>query len=146
MDPSSPSCRVDPVEHRHDQSRVVHPKAPIQTYDLRHSGDSQEDKRENRREVPKLISSVLVRRYAGDEFYSRFSEHEAHPRQTSPAARPTDSQSPGNLRVIAGRGPRLQLLFYPKQPRFDVEFDLGRYFGVVWKPPLGADARKRLRG
>ena len=141
-----PSRRIDPIKHRHDQSRVVHPEAPIQTDDLRHGGDDQKDKRENRREVSKLIPSVLVRERSRDQFHPRFSEHETHPRQTSTTARPADTQRPSDLRVILRRSPRFQLLFYPKQPRLDAELRLGYRPCVIRKPPPRADARKGLCG
>lgn len=141
-----PSRRINSVENGHNQCRVVHPEAPIQTDDLSHGGDSQKDKRENRRQVPKLVSSVLVRERSRDELHPRFGEHKTHPRQTSSATRPADAQRPSDLRVIVRRGPRFQLQLHPEQPGLDAESNPGHQARVFRKPPPGADARKRLRG
>ena len=146
MELSSPSCRIDPIEHGHDQGRVVYPKTPVQTDNLPHGRDSQKDKREDRRKVSELISRVLMRERTRDKLHSRFREHETHPCKSSPTTRPTDAQRPSDLRVIVGRSPLFQPLFHPEQPGLDPKFHLGYQPHVIGKPPPGADARKRLCG
>ena len=56
----APCSGVDAIKDGHDERRVVHLQAAVETHDLRDGRDGEEEEREYNRGVPELVPGVLV--------------------------------------------------------------------------------------
>ena len=69
-----PKAGVDTVEYGDDKCRIIDRQAFVKANDLEDGGCRKENKREHDRRMSKLVSSVLVRQCARDQFHATIAQ------------------------------------------------------------------------